>query len=179
MIVVLPNNSPRCGLLASLYDTLCQLGRFSPWFSSERQVHRHGQAQADLHLHSKPAVGRWPRPATDQHGESGGRRIPRRHRAHTSFRKGRTVDQPGYAVDRAPSPLVRNASRGLAASSPVANLGWLGKVSQQDRQGAATGTSRFGQRGEDRRRRCGRARHKTVDLQSGSRPLREVRFPRT
>jgi hypothetical protein len=90
----------------------------------------------------------------------------------TSFRKGRTVDQPGIAVDRAPSPLVRNASRGLAASSPGSQPSVGPAGDQPDRQDAATGNQplRAKRRGPQAQVRAGTPQDERPSV--GRRPLR-------
>ena len=111
---------------------------------------------------SEGSLGQQPSSTVSQ----GSTKFPAVHRAHHLSGKGRSVAQPGYAVDRAPSPLIRNASRGLTASSPIANHRLARQVRSQTVRAQRRGICRFGQRGENRRRRCGRARHKTNDLQS-------------
>lgn len=53
--------------------------------------------RAALPLHSKPAVGKWPWPAADKHGDSGGTKgFPEAHRAH--HHSGRAGQLPNSAM---------------------------------------------------------------------------------
>ena len=105
---------------------------------------RHGprNRRAILPLHSKPAVGRWPWPATDQHGDLGVRRIPRRHRAHTrSGRVGQSTN-PAMPWTGRRHPLSGTPAADSQPPAPVANLVGPAVTSQTVR--AQHRHSRFG-----------------------------------